>query len=257
MRLWPELEPALRQATPTQVELRAEAAHRFLRDAAPALEQGGFRVLVPPWWRQRLRVKLRVEPPGEWEESTGLFGLDCLCTYEWQVAIGDATLSLAELEALAEMQVPLVKARGRWIALRADDVEAALRFLKRRRQRGQAAAGELLRTGLGLDDGKRSAEAPVVELEATGWLGDLLNADTDRKLQGIPTPKAFAGELRSYQEHGLAWLAFLSSAGLGACLADDMGLGKTIQLLALCWPSASSQHRTAHGIGGGARGRRC
>jgi SNF2 family DNA or RNA helicase len=31
----------------------------------------------------------------------------------------------------------------------------------------------------------------------------------------------------------LSWLAFLSSLGLGACLADDMGLGKTVQLLAL------------------------
>jgi non-specific serine/threonine protein kinase len=29
------------------------------------------------------------------------------------------------------------------------------------------------------------------------------------------------------------WLHFLSSLGLGACLADDMGLGKTIQVLAL------------------------
>jgi SNF2 family DNA or RNA helicase len=31
----------------------------------------------------------------------------------------------------------------------------------------------------------------------------------------------------------LAWLSFLSSLGLGACLADDMGLGKTPQTLAL------------------------
>jgi len=233
LRLWPELEPALRETTPTQVELSVEAAHRFLRDAAPALEQGGFAVLVPPWWRQRVRVKLRVEPAGEWEQSTGLFGLDGLCAYEWQIAIGEATLSLSELQALAALKVPLVKARGRWVALRAEDVEAAMRFLERRRRRGRAAAGELLRIGLGLDGAKRSADAPVVELDATGWVGDLLNADGDRKLERISTPKAFAGELRPYQERGLAWLAFLSSVGLGACLADDMGLGKTIQLLAL------------------------
>src|SRR5207245_4477780 len=43
----------------------------------------------------------------------------------------------------------------------------------------------------------------------------------------------FAGELRPYQQRGLAWLTFLSSLGLGACLADDMGLGKTCQTLAL------------------------
>ncbi|MGH2797981.1 MAG: DEAD/DEAH box helicase, partial [Thermoleophilaceae bacterium] len=233
LRLWPDLEPALREAAPTHVELDADGAHRFLRDAAPALEQGGFAVLVPPWWRQRLRARLSVDPVGERGESTGLFGLEGLCAFEWRAAIGDVTLTLEELEALASLKVPLVKARGRWISLRSDDVEAALRFLARRRRRGRAAADELLREGLGLDGAKRSTDELEVELEATGWLGDLLGADCDRKLEGISTPRAFVGELRPYQERGLAWLAFLSSVGLGACLADDMGLGKTIQLLAL------------------------
>ena len=39
--------------------------------------------------------------------------------------------------------------------------------------------------------------------------------------------------LRPYQQTGVNWLRFLTSLGLGACLADDMGLGKTIQVLAL------------------------
>ncbi len=41
----------------------------------------------------------------------------------------------------------------------------------------------------------------------------------------------FRGELRGYQADGIAWLARLRDAGLGAVLADDMGLGKTIQAL--------------------------
>jgi SNF2 family DNA or RNA helicase len=49
----------------------------------------------------------------------------------------------------------------------------------------------------------------------------------------VPLPDHFQATLRPYQERGLSWLAFLSSLGLGACLADDMGLGKTVQLLAL------------------------
>ncbi|MGA2958409.1 MAG: DEAD/DEAH box helicase, partial [Thermodesulfobacteriota bacterium] len=43
----------------------------------------------------------------------------------------------------------------------------------------------------------------------------------------------FRGTLRPYQEIGRDWLRFLSSLGLGACLADDMGLGKTVQVLSL------------------------
>ena len=189
-------------------------------------------MLAPPWWRQRLRVKLSANPEQEWGDGTGLFGIDGLCAYEWQVAVGDTTLSLSELEALAELKLPLVKARGRWIALRAEDVEMALRFFKGRRVRGLASAGELLREGLGVA-GARGGPSPEVEIDAEGWLGELLRADGERRLEGVQTPGSFEGELRPYQQRGLAWLAFLSSLGLGACLADDMGLGKTPQTLAL------------------------
>lgn len=46
------------------------------------------------------------------------------------------------------------------------------------------------------------------------------------------TPDGFRAVLRPYQRDGLAWLNFLSDAGLGGILADDMGLGKTVQVLA-------------------------
>ena len=46
-------------------------------------------------------------------------------------------------------------------------------------------------------------------------------------------PAGLAAPLRDYQRHGFTWLAELTGAGLGACLADDMGLGKTITLIAL------------------------
>ncbi len=37
--------------------------------------------------------------------------------------------------------------------------------------------------------------------------------------------------LRPYQQHGVDWLSFLKSTGLGGVLADDMGLGKTLQTI--------------------------
>ena len=95
VRLWPELEPALREAAPTGLDLTQEAAIGFLRDAAPALEQAGFGVLAPQWWKERLRLRLEAEPFEELEEGGGLFGLEGLCAYEWKIAVGDATLSLA------------------------------------------------------------------------------------------------------------------------------------------------------------------
>ena len=70
-------------------------------------------------------------------------------------------------------------------------------------------------------------------MRADGWLGDLLSGAAAQSLQPLAPPPEFTAMLRPYQQRGLSWLAFLSSLGLGSCLADDMGLGKTVQLLAL------------------------
>ena len=257
LRLWPELEPALREPAPTGLDLSQEAAYSFLRDAVPALEQAGFGVLAPAWWSQRLRLKLSAEPFDEFADGSGLFGLDGLCAYQWKVAVGDATLTLAELRELAALKLPLVMARGRWIVLRPEDVEAALAFFQGREERGEASAAELLRASLGLQDSQ--SDLPPTEIEADGWLAELLGTTGERTLTEIATPASFAGQLRPYQERGLAWLVFLSSLGLGACLADDMGLGKTPQLLALLLAEREQpQNRSAppRRAGSGRPGRR-
>ncbi|MEO7430935.1 MAG: DEAD/DEAH box helicase, partial [Dokdonella sp.] len=68
------------------------------------------------------------------------------------------------------------------------------------------------------------------------WLGgERLRAELERLRQPrepAVEPEGFRATLRGYQRDGLAWLAFLSDAGLGGILADDMGLGKTVQVLA-------------------------
>jgi hypothetical protein len=75
---------------------------------------------------------------------------------------------------------------------------------------------------------------PPVELARVRSLLDSLTPTTARP-SGSDIAKAlpagFRGELRGYQAAGVAWLARLRDAGLGAVLADDMGLGKTVQAL--------------------------
>ena len=53
------------------------------------------------------------------------------------------------------------------------------------------------------------------------------------KIDPIQPASSFTGTLRTYQQEGLGWLAFLRDFGMGGILADDMGLGKTIQVLAM------------------------
>ena len=234
-RLVPSLGPALASAEPCAHVTDAAGALAFLRDGAPILEQAGFGVLAPPWWRSsRARVGLRLKARTRSRGATSAvtIGLDGLCDIRWEAALGDDKIGLAELRALARLKQPLVRIRGQWVELREGDIAAAIAAVGTKGPgTNLVSAGEVMRTALGI--APTSAELPVVAVEADGWLGDLLAGAEDRRLESRPTPESFAGELRPYQERGLAWLTFLGDLGLGACLADDMGLGKTAQLLAV------------------------
>ena len=58
-RLFGELEDALREPAPAEVELDAPGAFRFLKETGPLLSGAGFGVLLPDWVRKaRLGLKL-------------------------------------------------------------------------------------------------------------------------------------------------------------------------------------------------------
>ncbi len=234
-RLVPSIGPALAEATPCDQPTDATGILAFLHDGAPVLEQAGFGVMAPPWWRSsraRLGLRLKARSGSKIAGSAGTIGLEGLCDIRWEAVLGNEMLGLAELRQLARLKQPLVRIRGQWVELHEGDLAAAITAVgKRGATTDHLSAGEVLRTALGLE--QIAGSLPIVEVEADGWLGDLLDGADDGRLEAIPTPEGFAGALRPYQERGLGWLAFLGELGLGACLADDMGLGKTAQLLAL------------------------
>jgi SNF2 family DNA or RNA helicase len=234
-RLVPSLGPALADMAPCDLTTDATGIIAFLRDGAPVLEEAGFGVTAPPWWRSsrtRLTLRLKARTGSKIAGSAGTIGLDGLCDIRWEAVLGDDKLGLAELRQLARLKQPLVRLRGQWVELHEEDLAAAITAVGRKGANAEPmSAGEVLRTALGLEHAPGGL--PVTAVEADGWLGDLLAGADDRRLRAISTPKGFVGELRPYQERGLGWLAFLGDLGLGACLADDMGLGKTAQLLAL------------------------
>lgn len=237
VRLYPDIEGALRTARPSSLTLDVEGAHLFLSEAAPILLAAGFGVLLPGWWTNpamRLGAKLSVSTPAQ-PGSAGtkaVIGRDGLVDFRWDLAVGEHTLSEQDVADLVEAQQPLVRVRGQWMYVDADRLARARAFLaKRSHAAGRMSVGEVLATIGALDDGPGGL--PVVDVEAQGWLADLLSGQVDHRIAPMVAPEGFKGELRPYQERGLAWLSFLESVGLGGVLADDMGLGKTVQLLAL------------------------
>jgi hypothetical protein len=237
VRLYPGIEGALRTAKPASLVLDAEGAHVFLSEAAPILLAAGFGVLLPGWWTNpsmRLGAKLSVSTPAQpgSAEARAVIGREGLVDFHWDLAVGEHALTEREVADLVEAQQPLVRVRGQWMYVDAERLARARAFLARRsRGTGRMSVGEVLSTLGALEDGPGGL--PVVDVETKGWLADLLSGDVDHRIAPMSAPEGFEGELRPYQERGLAWLSFLESVGLGGVLADDMGLGKTVQLLAL------------------------
>jgi len=234
VRIYPELAPALRTARPSEISLDADGAYHFLSTAAPLLDEAGFGVLLPSWWDRRRKLGLAVSastPVDGVVGGTRRFGRDQLVDFRWELAVGDDTLTEDEITALAETKAPLIRLRGQWVAVDPDQLRRGLDFLAKN-PTGQATTAEILALAAGRSD---DSDAPleVTAVRADGWLGDLLSGAAAQSLQPLAPPPEFAATLRPYQQRGLSWLAFLSSLGLGSCLADDMGLGKTVQLLAL------------------------
>ena len=200
--------------------------------SAPALEQAGFGVLAPPWWNKRLRLKLNAEPFKEFEEGSGLFGLDGLCAYEWRIAVGDATLSVTELRELAALKLPLVMSRG-----------AVDRAAPRGRRGGAAVLRGTLGAWRGARRGTSARDARARRAAAAEHRRPRSRAPGGSASCCARTVRARCGRSRRRPPSrgscgptsSAGWPGWRSSqaSGLGACLADDMGLGKTPQTLAL------------------------
>jgi SNF2 family DNA or RNA helicase len=232
--LYPRLESALDEATPTRLELTAAEADELLREYADLLQQAGFGVVLPAWWNdpdRRLGARLTAESDdtSSVESSVGGIGVDQLCEFSWEVVLGGEPLSKAELEELAALKRPLVRVRGDWVSLQEGDVERALDLYEQSDQETMTV-GEVVQTATGLAE--TDPGLPVVDHEFEGTLDTLFETDLDTWIEDAETPADFDGELRPYQKRGLGWITYLENNGFGGILADDMGLGKTIQVLA-------------------------
>ncbi|AOZ92631.1 DEAD/DEAH box helicase [Paenibacillus crassostreae] len=225
--------------------LSDEDAWRFLTIDSNTLLESGWQVLLPAWWEEasrkkpKLRAKVRTN---EGRTTTSLFGLDSIVNFDWRIAIGDAQLTEEEFTELVARNERLVRFRGQWIPL-----DPALLAQIR-----QAMAGTDKSQGLSFqdilqlhllgnnDEPEHDASEQQQENSARIQLEVELNEHLMKimsQLRGqtkwptLAVPDGLQAELRSYQQDGFTWLAFLRQFGLGACLADDMGLGKTVQYI--------------------------
>jgi len=245
-KISPKIEESLKASAPSGYVLDGTGAHAFLTETSWQLEQAGFGVFLPAWWTRKgtkLRLAARAVVKSPKMRSGSRLSMEDLLTFQWQIALGDQRLTLAELKALAKLKSPLVRIRGQWVQLSAEEIQAALAFWK---SKGEVIpARQAVRMALGLADPPGGLAYEGVEAE--GWFADLLSQLEGREgFETLEVAKEFRGTLRPYQVRGYSWLGFLRRWGFGACLADDMGLGKTVQTLAMIereWESTPAADR--------------
>ncbi|MGF1429282.1 SNF2-related protein [Kitasatospora sp. LaBMicrA B282] len=279
-RLRSELLPACRTTRPAGLPLDRDGALDFLREVAPALADTGFGVLLPAWWQRRPRLGLalavRDAAPADPGRTAGppppdghaWLNRDAVLAFRWRLALDGEPLSAKELADLAAAKRGLVRVRGQWIEVNAQQIAAALEFLAHRGV-GESTPARLLRVVL--DPGALVAGLPIGAITAAGVFGALLSGERgagerevgegerasgevgeagERPEAEVLLPADFGTTLRPYQQRGVAWLRSLGRLGLGAVLADDMGLGKTVQTLALL--AAERGGRASAGVVGAA-----
>jgi superfamily II DNA or RNA helicase len=217
--------PELDDTTP-EAALDHDQVRALLRDAMPRLEELGIPVLLPREWMAR-QSHVRVNLVATSARPSGVLSGEALARFDWRVAIGDVELTEEELAELAATQEPLVRLRGRWHAVRASEVERALRFLERRR--GDASVIDLARALSGVETDDAGLELGAVTLDEA--LAALVEGD-ERRYRPRATPAGMRHALFPFQERGHGWLRLLGDLGAGGILADDMGLGKTVQAIA-------------------------
>ena len=207
-----------------------ENAYQLLQ-SAPQLEESGLAVLLPDWWKKRPRPRVAVTiggPPG-----AGL-GAEALLQFDVQVALEDTQLNAKEIKALLAGGDGLVRLKGQWVEVDREKLQQALDHWKTLQRAGNVSFFEGMRLLAGasadLAHPEADSESPWVQLQANPALHQLLQQM--RHPQQAQPDDRLRADLRPYQRSGVHWLTFLSSLGLGACLADDMGLGKTLQVLA-------------------------
>ncbi len=182
----PPINDSLKRKQPAGYQLNTKEAYGFLEIQAAALQQAGFGVLLPAWWTRhgartrpgiRARTKTPVMQGGSGMTMTSLIDLDV------EIALGDEPISMQELEELAELKVPLVRFRGQWVEINADDIRAAADFW---RNRQQVSLREVVQIGLGAD---QRAQDDNLSLAAGDWLRDLLERLQQKgRIEQMDTP---------------------------------------------------------------------
>ncbi|WCR53532.1 MAG: hypothetical protein PG981_000554 [Wolbachia endosymbiont of Ctenocephalides orientis wCori] len=176
----------------------------------------GIVVILPKSLQRILNPELNLNLSAKDEDCVSFLALESLLEFDWQVAISNRKLSIAEFKKLIRDSSSLVRIVDRCVLLDDKEMEAFLKKLDKLPNRlNQAEVMQAALTGE-LDEAKVALDKQLT---------DLFNKFNTYK--PVMVPSNLAAQLRPYQEWEFSWLMQNIEAGFGSIIADDMGLGKT------------------------------
>ncbi len=207
-----------------KISLSSDELTDFLLRGKEYLQIFDIPLILPQQIKEVFKIRPRIV--ARFTESAGsMLSLKQLLEFDWQVSVGDFTLSKEEFLKLCESKSPVVNIKENWLLIKPDELSRVKRILQMDVEIEDYS--ELVRFSLlqeiKTDDGTIEFIPPE---EIKKKIKEL------SKLKQIKTPSELKAKLRPYQLTGYRWLVVNTEAGFGCCLADDMGLGKTIQVIA-------------------------
>lgn len=192
----------------------------FLTSVIPTMQLLGVTVVLPKSLQQLVKPKVTIRLSKKAQEP-GFLSIGDLLDFDWRVAVGNETLTVAEFGKLMKKAGSLIRFKEQYIYINADDMA---RLQKALVTPAKLKPGELLQAAL-------SAEYQGAPVQLTDEVRQLIEQLT--RLDSIALPQGLNATLRPYQERGFSWMYRNMKIGFGSIIADDMGLGKTLQVITL------------------------
>jgi SNF2 family DNA or RNA helicase/uncharacterized Zn finger protein len=219
----PPVKELIRDKGKYDIVMNNEDFVEVFLNTLPSFELLGIKILLPKALRRlsRPRLSMQIQSEGSVGSSGGYVNFADLLTFDWQIALGDSTISTKEFLKMVKKLRGIVKINGEYVLIDEKELQNILRKIE---NPPNISTSDLLKASLSED-----YQGAKVTLDKK--VREMIRTLTEN--EAVALPQNLKATLRPYQERGYAWMYKNTQVGFGSLLADDMGLGKTLQVISL------------------------
>ncbi len=218
-----DIKPLISSLGKEQLFLDGDGFASVLLQILPIIKLLGIRILLPNSLKQlaKPQVSIKLGSNGSNTDSKTYLNLNEMLDFQWQVAIGNQTVSVVEFKRLVKNTSGVVNIKGEYVLIDPKQIQTLLNNLEKDRELSHI---DILQSAL-------TEEYQEAKISLSNSAREII--ESLLRSEAKPTPKNLKATLRPYQERGFQWLYNNSKVGFGSIIADDMGLGKTLQVITL------------------------